>query len=48
MPALQQPEFYLGKVAEKFNAEGKLTDDETRAKINELWAAFVPWINKFK
>jgi len=48
MPALQQPEFYLGKVAAKFNAEGKLIDDETRKKINEVWAAFVPWINKFK
>lgn len=48
MPALQQPEFYLGKVAEKFNAEGILTDDETRTKITELWAAFVPWINKFR
>lgn len=48
MPALQQPEFYLSKVAEKFDAEGKLIDGETRTKITELWAAFVPWINIFK
>jgi chromate reductase len=48
MPALQQPEFYLGKVADKFDAEGKLIDDETRTKIKELWAAFIPWIGKFK
>jgi chromate reductase len=48
MPTLQQPEFYLGKVADKFDVEGKLIDDETRTRIKELWAAFVPWISRFK
>ncbi|MDB6053762.1 MAG: hypothetical protein JWN25_1285 [Verrucomicrobiales bacterium] len=48
MPALQQPEFYLAKVAEKFNDKGELTDDHTREKIKELWAAFIPLINKLK
>jgi chromate reductase len=46
MPALQQPEFYLAQAADKFNAQGELTDAETRQKIQKLWAAFVQWINK--
>jgi chromate reductase len=48
MPALQQPEFYLASVAEKFDAEGKLTDADTRKRIIELWNVFIPWINKLK
>jgi chromate reductase, NAD(P)H dehydrogenase (quinone) len=46
MPALQQPEFYLEKVADRFNVQGELTDNQTRQKISELWAAFIPWIQK--
>jgi chromate reductase len=48
MPTLQQPEFYLEKVADRFNAQGELTDDQVRQKIGELWAAFVPWIQKLR
>jgi chromate reductase len=48
MYPLQQPEFYLGKVAEKFNAAGELIDQPTHKKIAELWDAFVPWINKLR
>jgi chromate reductase len=48
MYALQQPEFYLGKAADKFNDQGDLQDEETRGKIKDLWAAFVPWIYKVK
>jgi hypothetical protein len=38
----------LEKVADRFNAQGELTDDQTRQKIGELWAAFVPWIQKLR
>jgi chromate reductase len=48
MYPLQQPEFYLSNVKGKFNSEGELTDEETRRKIEELWAAFIPWIDKVK
>jgi chromate reductase len=48
MPALQQPEFYLGKAGEKFNDNDELTDEETRKLINGMWAAFIQWINKVK
>lgn len=47
MPTLQQPEFYLGTVAEKFNEAGELIDAKTRTKIDEFWAAFTAWIGKF-
>ena len=30
MPVLQQPAFYLGNAKEKFDAEGALTDHETK------------------
>ncbi len=46
MPTLQQPEFYLEHAAEKFNEAGELIDVHTKEKIAELWAAFIPWIQK--
>ncbi len=48
MPALQQPEFYLTKVSDKFNEQNDLKDEKTREKIIELWAAFIQWINKVR
>lgn len=47
MPVLQQPEFYLGKAAEKFNEQGELTNKETIGFITKFWAAYTDWINKF-
>lgn len=44
MPALQQPEFYLGGAEDKFNDKGELTDEETKEMINGMWTAFVKWI----
>lgn len=44
MIPLQQPEFYLGKAAEKFDAAGNLTDETTVKKITALWEAFAPLI----
>jgi chromate reductase, NAD(P)H dehydrogenase (quinone) len=48
MPTLQQPEFYLDKAGNKFNAQGELADESTRKQIGELWATFVPWIEKLR
>jgi len=45
---VQQPEFYLGKVAEKFNDKGELTDEATKKIIIAFWQVFVTWINKIK
>ncbi|MDB5158044.1 MAG: hypothetical protein JWR50_2751 [Mucilaginibacter sp.] len=46
MPAMQQPEFYLGKAGDKFNDKGELTDQETKDLILQFWDAFIIWINK--
>ena len=43
---VQQPEFYLSNVADKFNAQGDLTDEDTKTKIREFWTAFVGWTRK--
>ncbi len=43
---VQQPEFYLSNVTDKFNPQGDLTDEETKGKIKELWTAFVDWTRK--
>jgi chromate reductase len=48
MHPVQQPEFYLGKVAEKFNEKGELTDEETKKIITTFWKVFVEWINKIR
>jgi chromate reductase len=48
MPALQQPEFYLGEAAKRFDAQGELTDADTRKRIQSLWDAFEKWIEKLK
>jgi len=48
MYALQQPEFYLAQVADKFDKNGELTDQKTKEKIAEFWTEFVSWINKVK
>jgi chromate reductase, NAD(P)H dehydrogenase (quinone) len=46
MYPLQQPEFYLSKAAEKFNAAGELTDEDTRKLIAKVWTGFAQWIDK--
>jgi chromate reductase, NAD(P)H dehydrogenase (quinone) len=43
---VQQPEFYLSNVADKFSAQGDLTDEDTKTKIREFWTAFVGWTRK--
>ena len=48
MIPLQQPEFYLSKVEDKFDHKGKLDDEETVEKIGEVWKALIELIKKNK
>jgi chromate reductase len=48
MIPLQQPEFYLGSVADKFDDDGNLKDTETKKKINEVWNALIELIKLIK
>jgi chromate reductase len=44
MPAMQQPEAYIGGADKLFGAQGQLTNDSTRAFLDKFLAAFATWI----
>ena len=46
-PTLLQPEVLLSKAAEKFDSDGRLTDEATRRVIVEFLEAFKAWIPRF-
>jgi chromate reductase len=43
MPAMQQPEAYIGGAAKLFDEAGKLTDNGTREFVQKFMAAFAAW-----
>ena len=45
VPAMQQPEAYIGGAAELFDAEGHLTNGRTREFLRQFMAAFAAWID---
>lgn len=46
MPAMQQPEAYIGNAAELFDEKGELTSDETREFAEEFMKSFAEWVGK--
>jgi chromate reductase len=44
VPAMQQPEAYIGGAAGLFDEAGNLTNDGTRTFITKFMAAFAAWI----
>jgi chromate reductase len=46
MPAMQQPEVYLGGVDKLFDADGKLANPSTREFLTRVGHAFAAWIEK--
>ena len=44
VPAMQQPEAYIGGAAKLFDAQGELTDDRTREFFKTFMTAFAAWI----
>jgi chromate reductase len=46
MPAMQQPEMYLGGVNKLVEAGGKVTNDDTRALMEKFLQAFAAWVEK--
>ena len=44
VPTLQQPEVYLGGVANLVDAEGNITNESTRAFLTKFMNAFAHWI----
>ncbi|ADE86017.1 NADPH-dependent FMN reductase [Rhodobacter capsulatus] len=44
MPAMAQPEAYLGHLGQAFDAGGNLTEDRTRAHLQAVMQAFAGWV----
>jgi chromate reductase, NAD(P)H dehydrogenase (quinone) len=45
MPAMQQPEAYLGGASKLFDNAGKLTDGSTREFLQKFMGAFAAWVD---
>jgi chromate reductase len=45
---LAQPEVLVARAHEKFDAEGRLTDEKTREHLGRFLAAFAAWIRRFR
>ncbi len=46
VPAMQQPEAYIGHAAKLFDESGKLVDDERREFFRRFGVAFAEWIER--
>lgn len=46
MPAMQQPEAYIGNAADLFDEKGKLTNPATRDFLTKYMQAFAQWVER--
>lgn len=46
MPAMPQPEAYIGGADKLFDAAGKITNDGTRGFVTKFMEAFAAWVEK--
>jgi chromate reductase len=46
MPAMPQPEAYIGNAAGLFGADGAITNDTTREFVTKFMTAFAQWIER--
>ncbi|MEC3879635.1 NADPH-dependent FMN reductase [Parapedobacter sp. 10938] len=46
VPAMQQPEVYLPNMKDAFDETGNLTNEETRAFLQQAVDAYIDWFNK--
>jgi chromate reductase len=46
VPAMQQPEAYIGGAAQLFDADGNITNENTRAFLIKFMDAFTAWVAK--
>jgi len=47
-PVMPQPEVLVYRAHEKFDEEGRLTDERTRAHLEKFLQALVEWIGRFR
>ena len=46
VPMLTRPEVFVQKAGERFDADGRLADEETRARVGRLVEALVAWTRR--
>ncbi len=46
MPVMQQPEAYISRAGDLFDAKGKLTNGDTQKFVHQFMAAFAQWIER--
>ena len=46
MPAMQQPEAYIGGADKLFDGSGKITNDGTRSFLTKFMEAYAGWVEK--
>ncbi len=46
VPAMQQPEAYVGHADKLFDANGKLTNESTRKFLHDFMQAFAGWVQR--
>jgi chromate reductase len=46
--AMPQPELLVFRAHEKFDPEGRLTDEATREHLRKFMSAFATWIARFR
>ena len=46
VPAMQQPEAYIGGAAQLFDADGNVTNEATRGFLKNFMDAFAAWVDK--
>jgi chromate reductase, NAD(P)H dehydrogenase (quinone) len=46
VPAMQQPEAYVGGAAQRFDADGRIADEKTREFLITFMDAFAAWVAK--
>ena len=44
IPVLQQPEAYMGNAGNLFNAQGEITNEETRKFLQKFMEAYADWV----
>ena len=46
MPAMQQPEAYIGGAADLFDAQGNITKESTKEFLHKFLVAFAQWVDR--
>lgn len=47
MPCLQQPEIYISNASKLFDAQGALTNEDTKKLLHKFVDAFAHWVDRF-